>query len=68
MEWIVSDPANEASKASVTELIDALVDMARLSGYKYIMHATDNTRLIDRLISAGFKETDKGTTVLIREV
>lgn len=70
LEFLCSNPATDSKERNeaMDILIEALVDLAKQQGFKFVFTSSVDTKLIDRLTKRGFGVTDKNVTHLLRSI
>lgn len=68
IEWIVGNPEVEweVRKEALHLLVDTASNWSKKHGASFVMHMTNNERLIEKLENMDFNITDKNNTHLIR--
>lgn len=70
MEWLVTNPlkSSEERDKALNQVIEALVQNAKDSGFKLIFSSLSDQGLVKRYTNSGFIVTDNNMTNLIRGI
>jgi hypothetical protein len=68
LEWIVSNKSAtpEEKSGGMEVLVDEASNISKSLGAKFMMTFSNNNKLINKLTSIGYQETDKGVTHMIK--